>query len=278
MIPGGVRKPEDTASTGALPPVTPAADVESFRNLWPGGYHEGFPLDPVGLSSYGPMGFMSVLHVIYLMCIRPYVKPDTIAVEIGPGRGAWTRTLLAAREVWCLDVLSPTETGFADYVGQPPNVRYLQVSDFECRDLPDDHFSYLFSFGCLCHVPFEGVTAYMRSLYPKLKPGAQAFVMVADFDKYRRALGNLERLDIVRREVRERLDRRPYLRPVGKWILPPRRMHEPTELREDAAPAPGRWYHAGTDRTCRMLEGCGYRVLDRDVQVSHRDPVIHFTR
>jgi hypothetical protein len=50
------------------------------------------------------------------------------------------------------------------------------------------------------------------------------------------------------------------------------------ELREDPEPAPGRWYHAGTDRTCGMLEACGYRVLDRDVQVSHRDPVIHFTK
>ncbi len=258
-------------------PSSPRADVECFRGLWKGGYHEGFPLDPVSESSYGPLGYMSVLHVIYLTCIRPYVGAETVALEIGPGRGAWTKSLLGAREVWCVDVLSAEETGFVEYVGRHSHVRYLQVEDFECRDLPDDHFSYLFSFGCLCHVPFEGVAAYMRNLYPKLRKGANAFVMVADYAKYRAALRDLDRLDVVRRGLRARLERRPFLKPLLGWLMPPRNV-APMELREDAAPSPGRWYDAGVGRTIRMLEECGYRILDPDVQTSHRDPIIHFTK
>jgi hypothetical protein len=256
----------------------PRADVESFRGLWPGGYQEGFPLDPVSESSYGPFSYMSVLHVAYLACIRPHVGPDTIALEIGPGRGCWTRTLLGAREIWCLDVLSQEETGFSEYIGRPPNVRYIQVDDFLCRDLPDDHFTYLFSYGCLCHIPFEGVRAYLRNLFPKLRAGAQAFIMVADFDKYRRALRDVERLDVVRRGMRAWMKRRFLLRPLAGLLLPSRPLADPLELREDESPSPGRWYHAGTARTCRMLEECGYRVLVEDLGVNHRDPVIHFTK
>jgi methyltransferase family protein len=260
------------------PSIRHFADIESFRGLWPGGYHEGYPLDPGSESTYGPLGYMSVLHVTYLLCVRPYIRPETVAVEIGPGRGAWTRTLLGAQEVWCLDVLSEEETGFADYLGKPRNVHYLQVSDFECRDLPDDHFDYLFSFGCLCHIPFDGVSAYMRNLHPKLRKGAQGFIMVADFAKYRAALREIDRLDAVRRGMQARLARRWYLRLLSRWLARPRLIAEPTELREDSTPSPGRWYDAGTARTCSMLEACGYRVLDPDVQVSLRDPVIHFTK
>ena len=63
--------------------------------------------------------------------------------------------------------------------------------------LPDNHFDFVFSIGCLCHVSFDGITAYARSLFPKLKPGANCFWLVADYDKYNRALADFDRLDIV---------------------------------------------------------------------------------
>ena len=258
-------------------PPAPRPDLESFRGLWPGGYHEGFPLDPGSGSTYGPLGYMSVLHVAYLACIRPYVTSETVALEIGPGRGSWSRTMLGARELWCLDVLSAEETQFHEYVGRHDHVRYIQVNDFECRELPDAHFDYLFSFGCLCHIPFEGIRAYARSLFRKLRPGAHAFIMVADFAKYRRAMADAGKLDVVRREIREKLERRPLLRPFVPLVLP-RRNFGGWELREDDAPVPGRWYDAGVGRTCEMLRECGYTVLDPDVGVNLRDPVIHFTR
>ena len=52
-----------------------------------GGYFEGDPLNPFGQSRYpGRLALMSVLHVVYLTCIKPYVSEDTIALEIGPGK------------------------------------------------------------------------------------------------------------------------------------------------------------------------------------------------
>jgi phospholipid N-methyltransferase len=253
------------------------ADLESFRDIWPGGYHEGFPLDPVGESSYGPFGYMSVLYVVYLTCIRPYVNQDTVALEIGPGRGAWTRAMLKAREIWCLDVRSDQENGFSEYLGHPKNVRYVQVSDFSCSDLPENHFDYAFSFGCFCHIPFSGVRAYMQNLFPKLKPNARGFIMVADYEKYRKAVANIERLDVVGREFRRRLASRAWIRPLVP-LLGRRRPFRADHVQDDDVPRPGRWYDAGVDQTCRMLRECGYTVVCPDLEVTVRDPVIEFTK
>ena len=76
---------------------TVPAEISRFADLWHGGYHEGDPLDPLGLSSYDDLGYISVLHAVYQCCVRPYAVPGSTVLEIGPGRGAWTRTMLSAR-------------------------------------------------------------------------------------------------------------------------------------------------------------------------------------
>src|SRR4051794_408332 len=124
-------------------------DMTETHVVWPGGYFEGDPLDPMGTSTYGAFGYLSVLHAVYLMCIRPYVDPETRAIEIGPGRGAWTRTLLPAREVVVIDAVPADANGFWEYVGNRAHVQYLVDGAFDDVDLPEAHFDYLFSFGCL---------------------------------------------------------------------------------------------------------------------------------
>lgn len=226
-------------------------ELGAFQGLWKDGYFEGDPLNPYGQSRYpGALGFMNVLHVVYLTCIKPYINEDTVALEIGPGRGAWTKTLLDAKYIWCLDAVSAMDNRFWQYVGQSPKVRYTQVHDFSCSDLPDDMFNYLFSFGCFCHISFSGVKTYMENLYPKMQERADCFVMVADYEKYNAAYDKLPGMGKV-----------PRLNPV-----------------EDEVVRPGRWYHAGRERTCNMLVDTGYTIVDEDVGALNRDVIIHFRK
>jgi hypothetical protein len=246
-------------------------ELDSFQTLWKGGYYEGNPLDPMGPSNYGSLGYMSILHATYVACIRPFIHPGVTALEIGPGRGAWTRTMLKAKEIWCLDALSAEHNQFWEYVGRQPHVHYRQVSDFGCRELPDDAFDYLFSFGCLCHVSFAGIEAYMTNLRPKLRRGANAMVMVADYEKYNWAAEHQQQLDV-----------RRALAPIAgvPWDgrpLPGRALRT-LDPNEDQEPSPGRWYHAGVERTCRMLIALGYEIVTPDVGVNFRDVVIHFRK
>jgi hypothetical protein len=249
-------------------------ELKSFKGIWKGGYFEGDPLSPVAKSTYGKLGFMSVLHATYLRCIKPYVGKDTVALEIGPGRGAWTKTLLPSKEVFVLDALSAEHNGFFEYLGHPENVKYFQVEDFDCEILPDDYFSYMFSFGCLCHVSFEGITKYAVNVYPKLKKGSNCFWLVADYDKHNNAISSLESLNVLTESIPQK-----YF-PLKQLLLYFLKRKEPNFLNsdEDDTPTPGRWYHAGVERTCLMLQNAGYKIIDSDVGTCHRDPIIHFTK
>ncbi len=249
-------------------------EIASFEGLWEGGYYEGDPREPLSKSTYGSYGFMSVLHATYLRCIKPYVKEDTVALEIGPGRGAWTKTMLDAREIWALDALSAEHNRFFEYVGSQPHVRYLKVTDFECRDLPEDHFDYVFSFGCLCHVSFDGISAYARNLLPKLKSGANCFWMIGDKAKYERMIAAEEKNDIWLG-----LSPKRRLMPVRKLFEAISRATRPAfRKQDDFEQEQGRWHDAGESRTCKMLEGLGYKIVDSDVGTVLRDPVIHFMK
>jgi hypothetical protein len=251
-------------------------EISNFDGLWKGGYYESDPTEPLSKSSYRNFGYISTAYATYLRCIRPYIGPETVALEIGPGRGTWTKGMLAAKEVWAIDALSAEHNRFFEYLGHPKNVRYIQVGDFECRELPDGHFDYMFSFGCLCHVSFEGITAYAENLFAKLKPGANCFWMVADKARYEEFRETADRFDIWK-QLSPRRGKLAMFRPLFDRMS---KMMMPDFMKKDDfdASRQGHWYDAGVDRTCEMLESKGYRVIERDVGTVPRDPVIHFVR
>lgn len=254
-----------------------SSELASFAEIWRGGYYEGDPLAPLARSTYRQINYMSVLHATYLRCIKPYVTPETVALEIGPGRGAWTRCMLEAREVWALDALSAEHNGFYEFLGHPSHVKYFQVEDFSCGMLPDDHFNYMFSFGALCHVSFDGITQYATNLLPKLKSGAECFWMVADYAKFNAAVTELKSTSIwmnAAPSAKKFALIRQLFRAFSRLDNPQR----PLSPDMDDVPRPGRFYNSGTERTCAMLESIGYEVKDKDVGTILRDPMIYFRK
>lgn len=254
------------------------AELKSFQSLWDGGYYEGDPLDPrrPGVT-YPGMGFVSSLFATYLGCIKPYVNSETVALEIGPGRGAWTRALLGAKEVWALDALSAEHNRIHEYLGNPKNLIYHQVSDFSCSVLPENHFDYTFSFGCLCHVSFDGITAYARNLFPKLRSGAHGFWMVGDYAKFNDAIDRIDAASLWENVIPRRRRAYEFLKKIFLRIeRKHRRPHIPADVSN--LPNPGRWFDAGAARTAAMLRDAGYRVIDEDVGSCLRDPILHFQK
>ncbi len=106
-------------------------ELNSFNDLWKGGYFVGDPLEPMGPNEYGTLGFISITHATYLKCIAPFVNKDTSVLEIGPGRGAFTRCFIKhnAKHVYCVDALSAEHNKFWEYVGLHQEVEYHQVED-----------------------------------------------------------------------------------------------------------------------------------------------------
>lgn len=254
-----------------------ADEIRSFYQLWKGGYYEADPLEPLRRSSYGQIGYMSIIHATYLVCIKPYIHPETIALEIGPGRGAWTKTMLSAKEVWALDALPEEHNRFFEYLRYPLNVKYIQVQDFEARELPDDYFTYMFSFGCLCHISFEGIRSYAENIFPKLKKHAHCFWMIADYDQYNLVSGDLNRYSIWLNAV-PKTKRYIWLKWLAKLFVKYGDRVSRIAPDADELPSPGRWFNAGLERTCTMLDEVGYQVIDPDVGSALRDPTIHFIK
>ena len=126
---------------------------------------------------------------------------------------------------------------------------------------------------------FEGITSYAKNLFPKLRAGAKVFFMVADYEKYNAFLTTLDEHSALATLLPK--NRMSWLktlwRPINRYYAK-RYSLTPLDIREDDAPRPGRWYHAGTSHTCDMLRDVGYEVLDEDVGTDFRSPIIHFAK
>jgi hypothetical protein len=167
-------------------------------------------------------------------------------------------------------------SGGHDYFRDVLKIAYFQVNDFECSMLPERHFSYMFSFGCLCHVSFAGITAYAKNIYPKLQDRADCFWLVADYSKLNNARSNPKRYSIWYNLPRFSANVLPL-----RWVLKVFGfINKPPPVEDDLTdePSPGRWYNAGVERTCAMLSNVGYELVDRDVGTLLRDPIIHFRK
>jgi hypothetical protein len=157
------------------------------------------------------------------------------------------------------------------------------VNDFSCEDLPDNYFDFLFSCGTFCHIAWAGQCAYCRNPYCKMHPGANAMAMFADFDKYDHAVRNAHRLrvrridgNIVWSSVRD------IFASAGRFLKQHRGCHTNMAssllVKDDKRCVPGQWCHAGIQETCRVLLSLGWQVIDPDVGVNLRDPIIHFRK
>lgn len=252
-----------------------SVEIADFQGLWEGGYYEGDPTVPLTKSSYSSFGYISILYATYLRCIRPYINAETVALEIGPGRGTWTKGLLGAKEVWVLDALSAEHNKFFEYLQHPKNVKYFQVEDFACKQLPEDHFNYMFSFGCLCHVSFEGISEYAKNIFAKLRSGSNCFWMIADKRQYEYFREHSEMLDIWKQLAPKRAKLAPFR---AMFDLFSRKMMPAFMKIDDFDQEKGAWQDAGKERTCEMLENVGYRIIEQDVGTVPRDPIVHFMK
>lgn len=241
-------------------------EIQGFvnSNIWQGGYYEGDPLNPAGASSYQvSMRYegknLSPLYVCYLKCLKPFVRSHSDVLEIGAGGGAWSKAILSLRpkSLTCLDALSAEYNLFWNRIGQRPNVRYIQVQDFLLNELPEASFDFVFSFGTFCHISPLMFYEYFKNLAPKLRKGAQGFILYADFDKK-----NIF---------------------ATKYNLPKHRAQKVDELalfqqQKDTGDFFPRWYHLGIKRAQDILRELGYEVITGDTKANERDPILHFRK
>lgn len=155
-------------------------DIERNRELgkiYPKGYI-GFPITEKYLDAYG--GF---LHLVVERLIKPYLHPDTIVLEIGPGNGRWTQFFVEAKEIFCVDILDLAKVLRERFPDANLKVFTLK-DDIKLDFLEDGQIDYIFSFDTFVHLGQDCIKTYFKEFYRVLKSGGYGVVHYSDWQKF----------------------------------------------------------------------------------------------
>ena len=99
--------------------------------------------------------------------------------------------------------------------------------------------------------------------------------MVADFEKYNAEAGNVRDISL-RRAL------------GGKSMIPARMVYDLIDffvpqkniqpIDKEFALSEFRWFHFGIEDACAELRNAGFLIIDEDMEVIPRDPMIHFVK
>ena len=116
--------------------------------------------------------------------ITPYVTPNTVALEIGPGGGRWTRYLLNAKSIILVDIV-PQFFGYlrGRFPEAAHKMRFYESSGSELNGIDAASVDYLLTFDAFVHIEPPGIREYLHEIQRVLKPGAAAIIHYGDIGK-----------------------------------------------------------------------------------------------
>jgi len=121
---------------------------------------------------------------LFLSEVRPYLEDSSTVLELGPGRGSWTRALLRSAprgRVHTVDFHDVTQ--WLDVDNYDGRLVCNRVEDNSFASVPDETFDLFFSFGALCHNTTSAIAEIMANSLPKMRPGALAVHQYGDWQK-----------------------------------------------------------------------------------------------
>jgi SAM-dependent methyltransferase len=138
-----------------------------FSKFWGDGYQETF------------CGYKHTRDEIFNAILKPFIDSNKTCLEIGCGGGFWTNKHLIGnfKNVVAIDVIPKSKN---------INCEYFQLGnqDYKCTPIKDNSVDFVFSFGVFCHLSNAAVNEYVRNVLRVLKPGGEAVLMFANWDKH----------------------------------------------------------------------------------------------
>jgi SAM-dependent methyltransferase len=124
----------------------------------------------------GPHGYMRDRYIL------PYVRPDHVALEIGPGGGRWTQYLLGFRQLYVVDyhteLLQELRGRF-----DATNMQFIVNHGTDFPGVPEHSIDYVISVACFVHLEPHLIAAYLKNIAGILKPGGNVFMTYSDKTK-----------------------------------------------------------------------------------------------
>lgn len=149
--------------------------VKAFHSAWVNGGIYGL--------QWGDPDVVPPLTWVRDNFLLPYVNPETVGIEIGPGGGRWTRYLLPCKKLFLVDcvpeVLAEAQRRFRRF----KHVEFILNGGYDFPGIPDTCATFVFSFGTFVHLEIEIIRKYLESLRRVLAPSAQVVLQYADQTK-----------------------------------------------------------------------------------------------
>ncbi|WP_454021043.1 methyltransferase domain-containing protein [Azospirillum sp. Marseille-Q6669] len=121
---------------------------------------------------------------VFLSHVAPHLRPDSMVLELGPGRGSWTTALLSVLPNGCLHTVDFQDLRqWVDIPAFGGRLVHHQVADNDFGCLPDGAFDFFFSWGVLCHWAKGDIEQILARIRPKMKSGGKAVSGYAAWDK-----------------------------------------------------------------------------------------------
>lgn len=121
---------------------------------------------------------------VFMEGLLPYLRPDSLVLELGPGKGSWSRAILKFIPDGTLHTVD-----FQDVSQWLDPAAYLgrlvchQVQDNRFIGLPDGYFDFFWSFGVLCHNEAESILEILRHVRRTMKRGGHSVHQYGDWQK-----------------------------------------------------------------------------------------------
>lgn len=121
---------------------------------------------------------------VFQNAVRPFLNPDSVVLELGPGNGSWSRAIL--KHIPNGRLLTVDFQDVTEWLKPEKHQGQLvchQVSDnsFDC--IADESVDFFWSMGVLCHNNQDNIATILTNALLKLKPGSYACHQYADWEK-----------------------------------------------------------------------------------------------
>ncbi len=121
---------------------------------------------------------------VFFGAVLPYIKPNSVVLELGSGKGSWSRAILKYipyGELHAVDFQDVDKWLKPDlYQGR---LLPHQVNDNSFSCLSDNYFDFFWSFGVLCHNNIEQIMEILKNSIFKMKSGSFAVHQYGDWGK-----------------------------------------------------------------------------------------------
>jgi SAM-dependent methyltransferase len=114
--------------------------------------------------------------------LLPFVHPDRVGVEIGPGGGRWTRYLLTLARLYVVDFHQELLDELARNFRAPGLFLVKNTgTDFPLIEL--ESVDLVFSFGVFVHLDAPIIESYLDNIKTIIRPGADVIIQYSDKTK-----------------------------------------------------------------------------------------------